>query len=76
MSMSTESYISKNYLEHKVKVLKQIGLTDKEAVRNYLIAAISNAKTESVKETRLDNAARKLMMDFYDGDQSFIKMKR
>ena len=57
-------------------MLKQIGLTDKEAVRNYLIAAISNAKTESVKETRLDNAARKLMMDFYDGDQSFIKMKR
>ena len=61
-----------NYLDYKAKLLYQIGLTDIDGVKEYLASKCANAPTESKKRIQIDNAARQIMMEYYDGDRSFI----
>lgn len=69
----TEEAMRGDYLDFKVNLLAEIGLTDEGAVKQYLEAKSSNAATETKRRIQIDNAARKLMMDFYDGDTSYVK---
>lgn len=69
----TEEAMRGDYLDFKVNLLEEIGLTDVGAVKQYLKAKSSNAATEMKRRIQIDNAARKLMMDFYDGDTSYVK---
>ena len=73
--MITEDCIRVDYLVYKTEVLRQLGLTDKFAVKEYLKRSCKNAATETKRKIQIDNAARKLMMDFYDGDRTYIKAK-
>ena len=61
-----------NYLEYKVQLLCQLGLTDTDKVKHHLAERCANAQTESKKRIQIDNAARKIMMDYYDGDRTFV----
>lgn len=62
-----------NYLEYKTEVLFELGLTNKGKVKSYLEEKCANAQTELKKRIQIDNAARKLVDDFYDGSRDFVK---
>ena len=65
-----------NYLDYKAKILYQIGLTDIDSVKAYLEEKSIDAPTELNKRVKIDNAARQIMMDYYDGDRTFILRRR
>ena len=65
-----------NYLDYKAKILYQIGLTDIDGVKDYLEDKSMDAKTELNRRVKIDNAARQIMMDYYDGDRTFIARRR
>ena len=62
-----------DYLKYKTEILFQIGLTDRDMVESYLEEKCANATSETNKRIKIDNAARKLMDDFYDGDRTYVK---
>ena len=65
-----------NYIEYKTELLYQLGINDRIAVKAYLSRQCSNAPTEMKKRIKIDNAARTIMMNYYDGDRTFcIKRK-
>lgn len=64
-----------DYLDYKAKVLYQLGLTDFDEVKAYLEEKCANATTETKKRIQIDNAARKIMMEYYEGDRSFVASK-
>lgn len=69
MKMETE----KDYIKYKARVLKQLGLKNETAVLEYLKKKTAKATSESQKEIQCDIAARTILMDFYDGDMTFVK---
>lgn len=70
------SYNPGDYLDYKVKILKQLGLGDTAKTKAYLHNASCNATTELQRQIQIDNAARKIIMDFYDGDRTYYKKGR
>lgn len=62
-----------NYLEYKTEILFQLGLTNKAKVQSYLEEKCANAATEIKKRIQIDNAARKLVDEFYDGSREFVE---
>ena len=62
-----------NYVKYKTEILYQIGLTDKALVKEYLEEKCANATSETNKRIKIDNAARQLMDDFYNGDRTYVK---
>ena len=64
-----------DYLDYKVSVLKQLGLTNTNLTEKYLYNCSRNAPTENIRITRIDNAARKILMDYYDGDRTYVFQK-
>lgn len=50
-----------NTLKHKVRILHELGLTNSEAVREFL-----------TNSPNLDEAASKLINNFFDGDMSYV----
>ena len=64
-----------DYLDYKVSVLKQLGLTNTSLTEIYLYNCSRNAPTENIRRTRIDNAARKILMDYYDGDRTYVAKK-
>lgn len=65
-----------DYLQYKTDVLYQLGLTNKEDVKEYLENKCKDAPTELKKRIQIDNAARTIMMAYYDGDRTFCKAKK
>lgn len=61
-----------NYLEYKTEILFEFGLTNKEKVQSYLEEKCANATTEIKKRIQIDNAARKIMDEFFDGSREFV----
>lgn len=72
----TNYMTAKQYIEYKTKVLYQLGMTDHIEVKAHLERKSANAETDLKKKIQIDNAARTIMMDFYDGDMTFVKVKR
>lgn len=72
----TNYMTAKQYIEYKTKVLYQLGLTDHIEVKAHLARKSENATTDLKKRIQIDNAARTMLNDFYDGDKSFVKEKR
>ena len=64
--------LKKTYLNQKVEVLSHImtGL-DKNLVTSYIARKVKNAQTESGREIQIDNIAKTIMMDYFNGDRSF-----
>lgn len=71
--IASEELIEMNYLQYKTEILFQIGLTDRGMVESYLEEKCANATSEANKRIKIDNAARKLMDDFYEGDRTYVK---
>lgn len=66
----------KTYLEQKVDVLYDIGMSDKHAIREYLKSETKNDISEEARENHIDRLARDMMMNYYDGDVSFVKTNK
>lgn len=67
---------AKQYLTYKTKVLYQLGLTDHIEVKRYLEKKCEGAETVLKAKIKIDNAARTIMDDFYNGDKTFVDTKR
>ena len=71
-TVRAEPCYEQDYLDFKVCVLNQIGLHSIQKTKAYMAEHSKNSTTEEQRIVRIDNAARKLMMDFYDGDQTYV----
>lgn len=72
-AMPSEEQQEMNYIQYKTEILFHMGLTDRDMVADYLEEKCANATSETNKRIKIDNAARKLMDDFFDGDRTFVK---
>lgn len=63
----------KDYLEQKVDVMVEFGLTDEEALREYLVRETANDPTEKSREMHIDRLVRTIIDNYYDGDRTFVK---
>lgn len=70
--MST-SYITTDPIQYKVRVLKHLGMTNKEKVKQHLLNKTKGITNEAKLNQRLDIVCRQMIMDFYDGDKTFVK---
>lgn len=61
-----------NPIKEKIKILYQLGMTDKEAVKAHLTKATQDITDPLKMEMRLDRVAHSMMMNFYDGDRQFV----
>ena len=60
-------------IKHKVKVLGQLGINNKEKLKSYLNKRTSGITDDVKLDQRLDIICRKIILDFYDGDKTFVK---
>ena len=61
-----------NPIKEKVKILSELGMTDKEAVKAYLTKETSNITDPLKMEMKLDRVAHSMIMNFFDGDRQFV----
>lgn len=59
-------------IKEKVKILSELGMTDKEAVKAHLVKVTQNITDPLKMEMRLDRVAHSMIMNFYDGDRQFV----
>lgn len=62
-----------NPIECKVRVLKHLGMTDKEKVKEHLLSKTEGITDEAKLNQRLDIVCRSMIEHFYDGDKTFVK---
>ena len=74
--MAHKNVSETNYLAYKVKILKQLGLTDTKATEAYLANASRYATTETKRQIQIDNAAKTLLFNFYDGDRTYTDKRK
>lgn len=70
--IAVEEVHKMDYLDYKAKLLHQIGLTDLDKVKKHLVEKCANSTSELNKRIKIDNAARQIMMDYYDGDRTYV----
>lgn len=70
---NVNSYICTNPIDYKCHVMEELGMTDTKAIKEHLCKRIEGITDKSLFERRLDNACRQMIMDFYDGDRTFVK---
>ena len=63
---------NRDYIKDKVKILSHIGLKNKAAVEAYLREKTANCTSKEQMEIKCDIAARSIIMNFYDGDRTFV----
>ena len=73
MGIWKDSKEEKEYIKEKLRVLKDFGLTDKAAIKDYLEEKLEELPDNSKRNIRIDNICRKLIEDFLDGDYTFVK---
>ena len=78
MEVATEDMMRKtmDYVDFKAELLCQLGLNNKEEVKAHLKSKSANAETELKRRIQIDNAARTIMMEYYDGDRTFTLAKK
>ena len=81
--MAMEGYVYGNVIDgalrfdpikYKCGVLEELGLTDTEKVKSYIKEKTNGMENDAAFERRLDNVCRQMIMDFYDGDKTFVKL--
>lgn len=64
-----------DYITLKVELLDDFGLTDNESVEQYLREKTSSMN-EMQMEIMVDNIAKTMIANFFDGDTTYIKKKK
>ena len=59
-------------IELKTTILYELGMTDSEAVKAYLIKETTNITDPLKMEMKLDRVAHSMIMHFFDGDRQFV----
>jgi hypothetical protein len=70
--MSTHN-IATDPTKYKVRILKHLGMTDKEKVEAHLLSKTNGITNEAKLSLRLDIVCRSMIENFYNGDKSFVK---
>lgn len=73
MGIWKDSKEEQEYIKEKLRILKDFGLTDKAAIKDYLKEKLKELPDNSKRNIRIDNICRKLIEDFLDGDHTFVK---
>ena len=61
-----------NPVREKAALLAQMGINNKEAVREYLKKETAGITDPLKMEMRLDRVAHSMIMNFFDGDKQFV----
>lgn len=61
-----------DYIREKCRVLKELGLTNTKAIKEYLKAETADIADEEKRENKIDRLARTLIMNYYDGDRTYV----
>lgn len=59
-------------IKEKVKILNELGMTDKEAVEAHLIKETINIIDPLKMEMKLDRVAHTMIKRYFDGDRQFV----
>ena len=59
-------------IEEKTTILSELGMTDKEAVKAYLIMETVDIADPLKREMKLDRVAHTMIKNFFDGDKQFV----
>lgn len=62
---------AKTYIEHRVDMLAEFGISDTAALKSYLINKTKNATSEVKKEIQVDNICKTILDDYFNGDRTF-----
>lgn len=73
MGVWKNSKEEKEYLKEKLRTLRDFGLTDKAALKDYLEEKLDAMPDNSKRDIQLDNICRQLILNFLDGDRTFVK---
>lgn len=73
MGIWKDSKEEQEYIKEKLRVLKDFGLTDKAAIKDYLEEKLEELPDNSKRNIRIDNICRQLITNFLDGDHTFVK---
>ena len=68
----TTTASTKAYIRNKAKVLKQLGLTNKDAVKMHLTEAVKEISDPLKREMKIDRIARDMISQFFDGSREFV----
>lgn len=61
-----------NLIKEKIKVLAELGMTNKEAVKAYLVKETKGITDEYKLDCKLDRLAHSMLVHFFDGDKQFV----
>lgn len=61
-----------SYMSQKCEVLYDLGVTDTEKLEEYLSAETASITNEAKKEAKIDRLCHDVLMNFYDGDETFV----
>ena len=61
-------------IEAKARFLRQFGLNDTDKVIEYLNEHIANVDERNIN-VRLNNLAKTMLNNYYNGDRTFVKQK-
>lgn len=63
----------RRYIKEKVKVLDDFRLTDQRAVYSHLLNHLKPELSDEFNMIRIDNEAKNMINDYFNGDRSFCK---
>ena len=63
---------SKSYINYKIRILSEIGICNKAKLKSYLESETANIRNEVRLERRVDELCRKLIINYFEGDETFI----
>ena len=68
---------SQDYIDQKLEILRELmdelDSLDEDAVKSYIVRNIT-ATDEARREIQIDNLVRKVLMDYYEGDRTFVQI--
>ena len=59
-------------IAEKTEILKQLGLSNEEAVKAHLVKETANITDPLKMEMKLDRVAHSMIMNFFNGDKQFV----
>ena len=60
------------YINTKCATLADLGISNRRKLKNYFISETANISDPTQRENKIDRLARSIIMNYYDGDRTFV----
>ena len=61
------------YIDFKVKVLKELGMKNTDKVKAYLTTEIKGISTEYSQQAKVDRLCHDMISNYFEGDKTFVR---